>query len=71
MIKRFIHAISKLIFDSTSVLFILLKMTSIFVERVVLSGYIMNVNTLLELAISFTYIVKSKGPSMVTFNISD
>ncbi len=39
-------------------------MTSIVVERVVLSAYIMNLNKLLEFAISFTYIIKIKGPSM-------
>ncbi len=53
-------------------------MIYIVVERVVSSAYIMNLNKLLEFAISFTYIIKSKGPSMdpwgtpvVTVNISD
>ncbi len=40
--QSFIDANSKLILDSTSVLFILLRMTYIVVERVVSSAYIMN-----------------------------
>ncbi len=53
-------------------------MIYIVVERVVSSAYIMNLNKSLELAISFTYIIKGKGQSMdpwgtpvVTASISD
>ncbi len=49
--QSFIYVKSKLILDSTSVLFILLRMISIVVERVVSSAYIMNLNKLLEFAI--------------------
>ncbi len=63
--QSFIDANSKLILDSTSVLSILSKMSSIIVERVVSSAYIINLIKFLELQISFTYIIKSKGPSML------
>ncbi len=39
-------------------------MTYIFVERIISSAYIMNLNELLEFAISFIYITKSKRPRL-------
>ncbi len=58
----FIHAISELILDSTLPLFMLFRMTSIVVERVVSSAYIIKLNKLLALAISLTYMIKRRGP---------
>ncbi len=39
-------------------------MTSIVVKRVLSSVYIMNSNKVLQIAVSFTYITKSKWPRM-------
>ncbi len=42
----------------------LFRMTSIVVERVVSSAYIIKLNKLLALPISLTYMIKRRGPSM-------
>ncbi len=57
----FIHAISELILNSTLSMFMLFRMTSIIVKRVLSSAYIIKLNKLLlAFAISLTYMIKNE-----------